>query len=328
MRINLLTSVAPRVGGITTFSENLEKGLKKKGYDVKILSTNSILDKIISPLRLRIINDYDIVHTNYAHMVSYLVGLLKRSKSVLTIHGSDIEEIENNLAFKRFSEKSLYNNDIVVANSQSLRERVMKILKNPPDIKVINHGIDTEEFKPKKKKSNEKIKLLTVSYLKYIKGTDILLRTFKEVENKRNNVELIIAGDGATKQYYEMSKKLKIKNVKFLGWTQKREIIDLYQNADIFVLTSRKEGFGITILEAMSCALPVVATNVGGIPEILDKRILCNLDPDEIAEKLLDLIDNKRRRRIIGIKNREIVQKKFNYENMTDKYINLYKSLI
>jgi glycosyltransferase involved in cell wall biosynthesis len=328
IRINLLTSVAPWVGGITTFSENLEKGLKKKGHDVKILSTNSIFGKITSPLRLRMFHDYDVVHTNYAHIVSYLVGLLKCSKSVLTIHGSDIEEIENNLIFKRFSEKSLYNNDIVVSNSKSLRERVIKILKNPPEIKVINHGIDTEEFKPKEKSSSEKIKLLTVSYLKYIKGTDILLKAFKEVEEQRDNVELTIAGDGATKTYYEMSKRLKIKNIKFLGWAQKNEIINLYQNSDIFILTSRKEGFGLTIIEAMSCALPVVATNVGGIPEILDKRTLCDLDTHQIAEKILHLIDNKKERKIIGMKNRKIVQERFNYERMTNEYVKLYKSLV
>jgi glycosyltransferase involved in cell wall biosynthesis len=287
-----------------------------------------VLDKIISPLKLRLFHNYDIVHTNYAHIVSYFVGLLKRSKSVLTIHGSDIEEIENNLTFKRFSEKSLYNNDIVVANSQSLRGRVLKILKNPPEIKVINHGIDTEEFKPKEKKPSNKITLLTVSYLKYIKGTDILLKAFKEVENKRSNVELIIAGDGGTKQYYDLSKKLGIKNIRFLGWTQKDKLIDLYHNADMFVLTSRKEGFGLTILEAMSCALPVVATNVGGIPEILDKKFLCSPNPNEIADKIIDFMDNDKKRQIVGKENRRIVQTKFNFEKMTDEYIKLYKTLI
>lgn len=290
-----------------------------------------MFDKIISPLRIGLVNDYDIVHTNYAHIVSYLVGLLKHKKSVLTIHGSDVSEIENNTIFRRFSEKSIYNNDAVVAVSENLKERLIRVLKCPVNVEVIYHGIDTEKFKPIKN-FRERVRIITVTYLRYTKGIDILLKTFKKVEKERD-VDLWIIGGPAGYDKIEMNeclflaKKLGLKNVRFFGWRPRNELPFLYNQSDIFVLTSRKEGFNLSILEAMSCGLPVIATRAGGVPEVLSRKFLCNLDTHEIAEKLLDLIDNKRKREMIGKENRKIVQKKFNFEKMTDKYIKLYKSL-
>ncbi|HNX00337.1 MAG TPA: glycosyltransferase [Candidatus Cloacimonadota bacterium] len=131
----------------------------------------------------------------------------------------------------------------------------------------INNGYDHDLFKFEGiTKTDSGIKLLSVGYLDHVKGQDILLRAMAQLGN---GYELTLVGDGALKnELQQLARSLGLQNrVKFVGFQAPQKLASFYHNADIFCLASRSEGFGISILEAMACGLPVIGSNVGGIPE-------------------------------------------------------------
>lgn len=178
---------------------------------------------------------------------------------------------------------------------------------------VIHNGIDLEMFEKdlfhftsqeKQKIRNQLFKakngetiILTIAALHPRKGLKYLIKAYKEIYEQKNDTRLIIIGEGPEKnELKKLAKKLKIADhIEFLG--HQENISRILKTCDIFVLPSIKEAFGLVLLEAMAAQLPIVATNVGGIPEIIEDRKTGFLVPPQdsraLAQALLMLINNK-----------------------------------
>ena len=133
--------------------------------------------------------------------------------------------------------------------------------------------IDVDFFKPLDKKENI-FTIVSTSRLIARKGINYLIDTFIDLNKKVNNVKLIIVGDGDLKN--DLKNRVK-KNgindkVEFWGKVEKKDIIKVYQKSDVFVLSSLNEGMSNSLLEAMSCGLAIVATDVGGTNELVDEN--------------------------------------------------------
>ena len=144
-----------------------------------------------------------------------------------------------------------------------------------------------------------------------MKGVSYLIEAMAIVQREIPDAKLILVGDGVERSRLEgLSKKLDLNGcIQFVGQVQQERIPTLLQQADLFALPSLSEGFPVVILEAMATGLPIVATNVGGIPDILEEGVdgyLVNAKrPAEVADRMLVLLRNDKLREEISVNNRE-----------------------
>lgn len=241
----------------------------------------------------------------------------------------------------------LRNSSLIIAVSNN----VATILANRPfmdmdkdKIKVVNCGIDLNLFKiSEEERKNTRMKLnisdqeqvlLFLSLITKQKGADIAIKAFEKL-TKNKNLKLIIAGDG---EYLEeaklLVKQLGIESkVIFTGFVPNEDASKYYNAADIFIFPSlRLESFGIVLAEAMACAKPIIASNIGSIPEVIDDGINGLFIPhgniDELVKKILFLLQNKDAAQELAANARKKAVEKFSLKRMVDETINLFELAI
>lgn len=174
--------------------------------------------------------------------------------------------------------------------------------------------------------------VITVAELHERKGLKYLIEAIPEITRKYPNIKFIFVGDGPNRENLEkLATKLKVENyVTFLG--RQKEIPQLLKSADIFALPSRREAFGFVNLEAMITALPIVASKVGGIPEIVvDGKTGILVEPensDALAKALLKLISDARLREKMGIAGQKTVYEKFDAKKTAREYEKVYGEIL
>ncbi|MBI1923530.1 glycosyltransferase [Candidatus Poribacteria bacterium] len=232
--------------------------------------------------------------------------------------------------------------DQVLSVSDMLRKELATEIGFPLEkIKPIINGVDTQKFsvfsnKERLKntlgKSPDDVVIGTVGRLVPVKDYSTFLKALQILLKAGKEFHAIFVGDGPLNGELQcLANELRLsKNVTFLG--NRHDIPDLLNTMDIFVLTSLHEGISNTILEAMACGLPVVATNVGGTPEIVEDGktgILVSVqNPDELAGVIEILIENKELRGKMGKQGRRRVEENFSLERMVKNYEGLYLSLV
>ena len=229
--------------------------------------------------------------------------LLARTHSIPVVIGclgSDINHLTKNYIQRKFITWSLHNCNKVLSVSEALKENIAKLGIPKSEIIVIPNGIEADKFYPiDKSETRKKVSIsstskiiLCVSRLSHEKGIDVLLKSFKILPKK--NVNLLIIGDGSERDNLtSLSKQLEIDDkVSFLGTINHAEIPLWINSADLMVLPSRTEGWPNVIMEAFSCGIPVVATNVGGVPEIITSRDLGIIVPAEMPEKMAEAMQH------------------------------------
>lgn len=236
--------------------------------------------------------------------------------------------------------------DRVIVISQVVKEKFYWVKKENKLI-VIYNGIDLDEFRlnidggyvrKELKISNEEIVVGVVGQLIPWKGHKYFLEAAKTIKEKISNVKFFIVGDevpkgsGYRKELEEFAlQKGLIDNVIFTGF--RADIPKIMNTIDIFVLPSIREPFGRVLIEAMAMAKPVIATNAGGVPEIVvDNETGILVPPEEpkaIANAIVFLIENRARAKEMGKAGRERVEKLFTIQksvgNIEDVYIEILK---
>ena len=184
------------------------------------------------------------------------------------------------------------------------------------DVVVVPNGISIREGSGRQRdRGNTNMRVLFVGRLHPVKGTRYLLDAINIVHEELPEVKLILVGDGEEREHLEnLTDNLELREcVEFVGRVQHERVLDYMDQAEVFVLPSLSEGFPVTILEAMASGLPVVATRVGGIPDIIEDSIngylVDTMDQEQIAEALLRLLQNEELRKGISDKNRETAEK-------------------
>ncbi len=223
----------------------------------------------------------DILHCHYAipHATSgYLAKEmlnLPNLKVITTLHGTDITLVGLEPSFLPVMKFSIERSDGVTAVSRFLREKTMTNYGIEKDIEVIPNFVDTtkyqrgsaEEVRKLCADSTEKI-LVHTSNFRPVKRVQDVIRIFNEVL-KRVPSRLLLVGDGPDRSQCEyLCRELGIADhVKFLG--KQTEFVNILSAADLFLMPSQSESFGLSALEAMACEVPVVSSSVGGLPELV-----------------------------------------------------------
>ena len=207
-------------------------------------------------------------------------------------------------------------------------------------VHLIPFGVDINKFSPQKSKSTEKIKIGTIRTLSEKYGVEYLIRAFAEVRKKHKNIQFEIVGDGPLRSFLEnLTLELGIENnVTFYGYVNQNSSFEQYINIlgslDVFAILSilDSETFGVAAVEASACGIPVLATSVGGLPEVIDAEktgiIVAPKNVEETAKALDRLISDENLRNEMGRNGRKIVEEHYNWKSNVEQMIHLYKQTI
>jgi glycosyltransferase involved in cell wall biosynthesis len=225
--------------------------------------------------------------------------------------------------------------EVYIVQTNFLRKMLVELGIPKSKVKVLPNGINTEKFRPNEKVKAENL-LLFVGRLDPKKGLPILLKALNYL---KINVQLVIIGPPSRPWFFKELLMLiravnekTVHKVMYLGVLKTDDVIKWYQRASIFVCPSLSELFGIVNLEALACATPVVATNVGGIPEVVRNGEHGILVPPNDAEKLAEaieyLLNNKDVRRKFGKNGRRWVAENFSSEAVTKRLCQIYDEMM
>jgi glycosyltransferase involved in cell wall biosynthesis len=328
--VSLKDSVPPT--GFFT-SENLglaSLGKKNQGVDLSLILR---LRKFISENKFHIVHVHNPGTLIYGCIAAKLAGI---KVIVNTEHGYSYSISKK----KRIVEDVLRNHiSVTIAVSHELKNRLCaKKIVNPEKVIVIHNGVDVERFQnpivPKElsrqiKKGGEII-VGVVGRLDRIKGHEILFKAFSECLGHDQNIRLIVVGDGPMRIALEQLAVALNVNEKVLFLGNRFDIPEILSFINIFVLPSLNEGLSITLLEAMAAGKAIVATNVGGNPEVIDDSVngilVPSNSPSQLAEKILELVKNTERRSKLGSKALLKVAKYFSQDKFVREIQSVYVS--
>jgi L-malate glycosyltransferase len=290
------------------------------------------------------IHNLDLLHCHYAipHSVSAFLAksmlLPRRLPVVTTLHGTDITLVGSDRSYLPITRFSINQSDGVTAVSNYLKEATINVIGARNDIEVIYNFVNCDTYKPS---MNRKLRdsfapegeniLIHVSNFRAVKRPADVVYIFARVLEKAPAV-LLMVGDGPERSKAEWSARQAgiERNVHFLG--KQQNIEELIGISDLLLLPSENESFGLVALEAMACEVPVVASRVGGLPEVIADGIEGFLvDPKDIgkmADRSVAILTNSSVRREMGKRAREKAHARFCSNKIIALYENYYRKVI
>lgn len=283
----------------------------------------------------KIISDYspDYLHAYYASSYGAIGALTGFHPFYISVWGSDVMSFpEKGFLHALLLKYSLNQADRIFATSKLLT----KIAGNYSNKKIeqIPFGINTGEFRKLElvKTEESEFAIGSVKSLELNYGIDILIHIFaKLVELNRNKkLRLMLIGDGSEKKYFiQLVNELNISsNVEFIGYISHDKLPEYYNRMDIFANLSRRESFGVSVLEASACGVPVVVSDIDGLKEVFvpnETGISIDInDPNSCVDAIQNLILDSDLRKRLGYTGREFVQTNYTWESASELMLNAY----
>lgn len=312
------------------------------GYKAGIFMKNSSFLKFkyylpsIKKLR-EIITEFspDLLHAHYATSYGLLGALSGFHPYILSVWGSDVFSFpKKSFLHEILLRFNFMKSDSILSTSLVMKNEIEKYTNK--NVNVIPFGVDTSHFKPKPAKQifNENYFVIgTVKSLEEIYGIEYLIRAFRVLKDRYKGLplKLLIIGDGSQKySLQELCKSLNLSNdTIFTGYIPNEILPDYLNMIDAAVFPSLEESFGVSILEASACKIPVIASNIGGIPETVNNNCTGILvKPKEISNitnALEYLLLDKDKRKEMGENGRSYVTANFEWSNSVQKLIGIYE---
>ena len=284
----------------------------------------------------------DILHVHYAipHAVSAALARdmlgSARPRIVTTLHGTDFTIVGIERTYFHPTRYGIERSDVVTTVSQWLRTETLRFFRPARDIEVVPNFVDVQRFRPSETESELRRTLVPagnrvlshVSNFRDVKRIPDVVRIFAKA-NARVPSHLILAGDGpALPIAEELERELHLEErVHFLG--EQEDVERVYAATDVFLLPSEHESFGLAALEALASGVPVVATEAGGLPEVVrDGRsgyLLEVGDVDGAADRVVRLLQDEELRRAFGAAGRADAMERFPETAIVDRYVALYE---
>ncbi len=282
----------------------------------------------------------DIVHAN-TRVTTILAGtlaLLKRWGGLLPRDLVIINHVRDKDPLPRWKGWVIKQADWLIANSQQVKQFLVESGAPSGRVQVIYNGIDLAQFNPAPEGDAKLASRLTfIGQIYPRKGLNYLLAAVAKLKQAYPQSVLQIAGQDPTsdqrylKEYQQLSRRLGITDrVQWLGYYE--DIVALLSRTSILVLPALEEPFGRVLIEAMAMKVPVVATQVGGIPEVVVEGQTGLLVPSansaELARAIQRLLDDQELRRRFGQRGREVVEAKFTLKHHVDAITSVYNRLL
>jgi N-acetyl-alpha-D-glucosaminyl L-malate synthase BshA len=281
---------------------------------------------------------YAIPHATSAYLAKQILTGKKDLKIITTLHGTDITLIGLEPSFLPLVKFSIENSDGVTAVSRFLKEKTITNYSIDKEIEVIPNFIDTQVFIPNKDcafrdhlaPKGEKI-LVHTSNFRPVKRVPDTIRIFEKVA-KEVPSKLILIGDGPDRSECErLCRELNLcEHVKFLG--KQTGLVEILNAADLFLIPSQSESFGLAALEAMACGIPVISSSVGGLPELVkhnETGFVAEIgDISRMAKYAIDLLTNKRKYKLFSENSRRRAVEMFDKSIVIPTYEEMYNKVL
>jgi len=298
------------------------------------LLTLPVIKKLIKEIKP------DILHAHYASSYGLLGSLTKFHPYVLSIWGADVFSFPQKSIFhKQIFNFNIRAADKILSTSEVMAKEIRKYTSR--QIFITPFGIDIEIFKP-----GNKVKLIkgefdfvigTIKGLEEIYGIEYLIDAYCIVKErlKPTIIKLVIVGGGSLEKKIKslVVEKNLTDDIILTGKVNYSEIQSYHNLLDIYIALSiyDDESFGVAILEASACEKPVIVSDVGGLPEVVEKNktgfVVPARNAESAAEKIIELINNKELRIKFGQAGRERVIKHYNWEICLQKMFDIYESV-
>jgi N-acetyl-alpha-D-glucosaminyl L-malate synthase BshA len=304
------------------------------------LYTPALASKIVEVARFE---KLDLVHAHYAipHAISAFLArqiLNNGLRIITTLHGTDITLVGLEPSYLPVMKFSIEQSDGVTAVSRFLREKTTTNYGIDKEILVIPNFVDTEKYKrisceeirAKFAPKQEKV-IVHVSNFRMVKRVPDVVRIFNEVRKKLAS-KLIIVGDGPDRSACELLvRELALQeHVKFLG--KQSELVPILSSADLMLMPSQSESFGLSALEAMACEVPVVSSSVGGLPELQvhgETGFIAEIgDIDRMARYAVELLTNDQKHALFSAAARKRAVNFFHIDKIVNQYESYYEQCL
>jgi len=302
--------------------------------------TLALASKMAEVVRMK---DLQILHVHYAIPFGAAALLAKQITSerdlkvITTLHGTDITLVGNNASFKPVTRLTIERSDAVTAVSQFLERETRSQFGITRQIDVIYNFTDPRRYENEvppcipRKCHTEPAMLIHISNFRPVKRIGDVIRIFARV-CKKLDARLILVGDGPEAPVAEMlAAELGVRDkVSFLGVVDR--VAPVLKHADLLLLPSATESFGLVALEAMTSGVPVIASNIGGIPEVVEHGVGGYLAPvgdvDQMATDAVRLLSDCDLWESFSAAGRERAVKSFSYEQIVPQYEAIYERVL
>lgn len=284
----------------------------------------------------------DIIHAQHLWVTPY-AAWKSGIPYVITVHGTDLMGFKKDERYHKYALDGAKNAAKIITISRQVHNDTLELYKLPEGKMKLNpNGFDDEMFKPKnisKRSFFQKIgmdlnpqKLVSfVGKFTDFKGIDILIKAARIVTDEIPNVVFTLAGDGQLMaEMKQLSKELKLDNIYFLGHQTQEDVATLYSCADVSVVPSRIEPFGLVAIEALGCGTPVVATNAGGLPDFVNNDVGQLIEMENVDALAVALISELKNNTKLtkGKYARKYAVENYSWKKTLENVIKVYKDAI
>jgi len=287
--------------------------------------------------RFDIINaHYAIPHAAAAYLAVQTLGD-KAPKIVTTLHGTDITLIGQDRSFYSITKFCIEASDGLTAVSRYLDEKTRETFGINKEIRIIPNFVDTDQFNPDGAKCTrqnlahpEHKIIMHMSNFRPLKNVPDVIKIFNIIQKKIPS-RLFLVGDGPDAgNVKNLARDLGIEDkVMFLG--NQDRVNNILPLADLFLLPSASESFGLAALEALSCGVPVVGSIVGGLPGLITDGLngyLCPIgNTEQMAQRSIDILTDDSLRQKMSESARQLVLEKYKIDEIIDRYLDYYKEV-
>jgi glycosyltransferase involved in cell wall biosynthesis len=365
MKVCQVTAYSPReITGVGEVASNIGRGLEEKGHDYVILTKSSQLDgpgttnlveidyrniRLVGGILLVLGAAYwllkerkgiDLLHLHSISWLTAIFSLLGRVLGiprVLTLHGKfpSPSRMVSNAVFKLSERLALAHSSTVTCVSEDTRSHY-----GLDSARVVHNGIDTSRFAQNQEVRvsrrqdlglGDSFVVLFIGRLDVNKGICELIEVIGSLVQNGMDLNLLIVGSGDD-QMVEACLRENSLDDKGVMVGRAENPVPYYQSSDIFVLPSAFEGIPLTLLEAMACGLPCVATSVGGMPEVIvdgaNGYLVQPGDKESLSQAILRVHGDKIESKGVSEKARITIENRFSSSRMLDDYLDVYGSLV
>jgi len=349
--------------GIGRYSFELSNALIKLGYEVKLSKLSKKdgddtsfewqyewIDRIYYK-SLKKLHSYLLPYFIGAHLLPkradiyhahwFMAGLglskARKKNKVITMHDvSLLHEIEKENKFLEYYKKAInrFSNEgtpIIVVSESAKRDALTYSNLKEEQLFTVHNGINFQQFFRKEisGRKDRPFQLVYAGGLSPRKNVELLLKSCAILESRKIEYQLKIAGNYPERTPLpKLVEELKLKNVTFTGFIADHKMNDFYNLADLFIYTSKYEGFGFAPLEAMAAGIPVITTPGGSLEEISGGGAeLVDYDKEALAEAIISIINNEMKQKALRRKGAEWV-KQYTWENCAGNTLEVYKNVI
>lgn len=279
--------------------KDLKKIEEKEGYTIQRVGFGKKYDKWLYPILAPIYafkykpNLVHAVMESYAGIALWFFGFFSKKPRILTLQSGDLDDSSKQEKIPNWLWKKIHTTPThITAISNFLKNRALDLGVKEDKASIIPNGVDLEKFYNNEEIRTKPFRIICVGRLSWEKGHEYLIRAMPKIREEFPEARLVLVGDGPLRDNLKgLVYTLNLQNdVDFMGLLPHKDTIREIKKSSLFICPSLAEGLGIVFIEAQACGIPVIGTNIGGIPDVVRHGSTGLLVPPKDSKKIAETI--------------------------------------